>query len=322
MHTLFVDYLPEDVGILWFRNFFSNFGSVKDSVIPMKRSRISGCNFGFIRYEFEEEAQRAIVKANGLWIDNRRLVVKIANYDKKKEPRKDCSVNSMTRVEEEEGSFRKVESSKFHAVDESMSVHKDQLSEVPKEAQSFENDTEDDPKFTQDLESFVEDSMGLQSLFLETHVVESMEKRKHDKLLDVNSVDASSIDKADSGGSDYEDEDVVPPSLSKCVDAPPRPDLHLNDKVGNDHVNNKEGAFSKGGLSELSHPSKMEEDSSSWSGCEFAPATPERVMDEASRIRSVQAKRVAVICRRRSEDTIAMRRAAGAGSGEFTTDAA
>ncbi|KAH7833336.1 hypothetical protein Vadar_005252 [Vaccinium darrowii] len=97
MHTLVVDYLPEDVGILWFRKFFSNFGSVKDSVIPMKRSRISGCKFGFIRYEFEEEAKKAIVKANGLWIDNRSLVVKIANFDKKKEPRKDCFVNNLTR---------------------------------------------------------------------------------------------------------------------------------------------------------------------------------------------------------------------------------
>lgn len=45
-----------------------------------------------------------------------------------------------------------------------------------------------------------------------------------------------------------------------------------------------------GGLSELAHPSKMEEDSSCWSGCEFAPATPERVMDEASRIKDVQSE--------------------------------
>lgn len=86
MYTLFVDYLPEDVGILWFRKFFSNFGFVKDSVIPMKRSRISGCKFGFIRYDFEE-ARRAIAKANGLRVDNRGLVVKIANFDKKKETR-------------------------------------------------------------------------------------------------------------------------------------------------------------------------------------------------------------------------------------------
>ncbi|KAH7842858.1 hypothetical protein Vadar_009862 [Vaccinium darrowii] len=40
---------------------------------------------------------KAIVKANGLWIDNRSLVVKIANFDKKKEPRKDCFVNNLTR---------------------------------------------------------------------------------------------------------------------------------------------------------------------------------------------------------------------------------
>ncbi|KAH7839999.1 hypothetical protein Vadar_011160 [Vaccinium darrowii] len=95
------------------------------------------------------------------------------------------------------------------------SVHNDQLSQIPKEAQSFEKGSEEDPNvssssFTKDLESFVEDSMGLQSLFLETHVVESVEKTSnHDKFLNVNSDDSISIDKAVSRGSDYDEGDLV-----------------------------------------------------------------------------------------------------------------
>ncbi|KAH7866145.1 hypothetical protein Vadar_016212 [Vaccinium darrowii] len=169
MHTLYVDYLPEDVGTLWFWKIFSNFGNVKDSFIPMKRSKISGCNFGFIRYDFEEEARRAIDKANGLWIDDRGVVVKIVNYDKKKDNQKafqkkgkneDPNVNSL--------------------------------------------------KSSQGLESFVEDSLGLHSLFYEAHDVELVKKtRSQEKLLDVYLDDLVSIDKAASGGSDYDDTNLV-----------------------------------------------------------------------------------------------------------------
>ncbi|KAH7840564.1 hypothetical protein Vadar_018662 [Vaccinium darrowii] len=65
----------------------------------------------------------------------------------------------MVRIEEEDF-FRKVESSNFFAVINSMSIHEDQLLQVPKEAQSLVKDLEEDPihsssKFSQGLESFV-----------------------------------------------------------------------------------------------------------------------------------------------------------------------
>ncbi|KAH7863038.1 hypothetical protein Vadar_012485 [Vaccinium darrowii] len=60
------------------------------------------------------------------------------------------------------------------------------------------------------LESFVEDSMGLQSLFHEVHEVETVEKMSsHEKLIDVNLDDSGSTTKAVSGGSDYDDWDLV-----------------------------------------------------------------------------------------------------------------
>lgn len=33
LFTLFVDNLPEDVGLLWFRKFFNQFGVVKDAFL-------------------------------------------------------------------------------------------------------------------------------------------------------------------------------------------------------------------------------------------------------------------------------------------------
>ncbi|KAH7864381.1 hypothetical protein Vadar_028945 [Vaccinium darrowii] len=116
----------------------------------------------------------------------------------------------MVRIEEE-GSFRKVESSNFIAVNNSMSIHENQLSQVPKEAQSLVKDLEEDPinnssKFTQGLESFVEDSLGLQPLFNEIQVDKPVEKTSsHEKFVDANSDDSSSIDNAVSGVFDYGD---------------------------------------------------------------------------------------------------------------------
>ncbi|KAH7860233.1 hypothetical protein Vadar_011053 [Vaccinium darrowii] len=96
-----------------------------------------------------------------------------------------------------------------------MSIHEDHLSHAPKEDQSLVKDLEEDPidsssKFTQGLESFVEDSLGLQSLFHEIQVDKPVEKSSsHVKLVDAILDDSSSIDKAVSGGIDYGDWDLV-----------------------------------------------------------------------------------------------------------------
>ncbi|KAH7836658.1 hypothetical protein Vadar_004019 [Vaccinium darrowii] len=139
-HTLFVVNLPMDVGIVEIRILF------KDVFIPLKRSKVIGNKFGFVRYDYHVSADVAILKAN---------------------------------VTIEESSFRKVESSNFLAVID----HEDQISQVPEETQSLEMGTEENPndsslKSTQDLESFVEDSLGLQSLFHEIHVVDPVEKTR------------------------------------------------------------------------------------------------------------------------------------------------
>lgn len=78
--SLFVDNLPEDVGILWFRKFSSQYGVVKDAYIPFKRSKVTNRRFGFVRYDCATSAEVAISKANGFWIDDRRLFVKRAAF--------------------------------------------------------------------------------------------------------------------------------------------------------------------------------------------------------------------------------------------------
>ncbi|KAH7861793.1 hypothetical protein Vadar_030916 [Vaccinium darrowii] len=78
--TLFVDNLPKDVGIHWFRNFFNRFGVVKDAFIPSKCSKVTNRRFGFIRYNCATSADVAISKANGVWIEDRKLFVKFAAF--------------------------------------------------------------------------------------------------------------------------------------------------------------------------------------------------------------------------------------------------
>ncbi|KAH7861516.1 hypothetical protein Vadar_027269 [Vaccinium darrowii] len=81
--SLFVDFLPEDVGVSWFRSLFSKYGLVNDSFIPAKRSKSSGCRFGFVRFAKRQDAEIAISNLHGVWIENRRLLVKTARFDKK-----------------------------------------------------------------------------------------------------------------------------------------------------------------------------------------------------------------------------------------------
>ncbi|KAH7836254.1 hypothetical protein Vadar_034071 [Vaccinium darrowii] len=82
LHTVYIDNLPNGVGLPWFRKFFSNFGSVKDAYLPIKRSKRTGNRFGFIRFDSIIGADCAMEYANGFWIGKRHLIVEKAAYDK------------------------------------------------------------------------------------------------------------------------------------------------------------------------------------------------------------------------------------------------
>ncbi|KAL7250587.1 hypothetical protein ACSBR1_012585 [Camellia fascicularis] len=59
---------------------FSKFGVVKDVFIPNKRRKSTNTRFGFIRYDCSIFARIAEQKANGLWVDDKSMLVKAAEY--------------------------------------------------------------------------------------------------------------------------------------------------------------------------------------------------------------------------------------------------
>lgn len=64
LFTLFVDNLPNEADQTWLRNIFNQYGVVKDSYIPLKRSK-RGSKFGFVRYNCDVSTGVAIYRANG-----------------------------------------------------------------------------------------------------------------------------------------------------------------------------------------------------------------------------------------------------------------
>ncbi|KAH7845036.1 hypothetical protein Vadar_034488 [Vaccinium darrowii] len=86
LFTIYVDNLPNSVGIPWLRKFFGNFGYVVEAFLPHKSSRKSGNRFGFIRYDSSRGADFAISKANGIRVGKRYLIVERACYDRTSHP--------------------------------------------------------------------------------------------------------------------------------------------------------------------------------------------------------------------------------------------
>lgn len=81
LFTLFVDNLPEDVGLIWLRKFFNQYGVVKVAFIPVKRNKVTNRRFGFVRYNCATSVEVAMSKANGFWIEDKKLFVKFATFE-------------------------------------------------------------------------------------------------------------------------------------------------------------------------------------------------------------------------------------------------
>ncbi|KAL7166109.1 hypothetical protein ACSBR2_036896 [Camellia fascicularis] len=80
IHSVFVDDIPESMGVSGLEKIFSNYGVVLDVYIPNKRRRSTGSRFGFIRYDCPVAADMAVSKAHGLWCDDKALKVKMAEF--------------------------------------------------------------------------------------------------------------------------------------------------------------------------------------------------------------------------------------------------
>ncbi|KAH7852652.1 hypothetical protein Vadar_027431 [Vaccinium darrowii] len=81
--SLFVDNIPEKENHLGLRKIFSRYGVVRDVFIPFKKSK-TGSKFGFVRYDCSIAADMGILRANGLVVDDKKLLLKSAPSDKRK----------------------------------------------------------------------------------------------------------------------------------------------------------------------------------------------------------------------------------------------
>ncbi|GAB2301005.1 Probable RNA-binding protein 19 [Dionaea muscipula] len=79
LFTLFVDDIPDSTEQTGLSRMFAKFGVVKDAFIPRKRSKL-GRRFGFVRYDCVVAAEVAIKQTNGIWVQDKELKVKIADY--------------------------------------------------------------------------------------------------------------------------------------------------------------------------------------------------------------------------------------------------
>ncbi|KAL7196128.1 hypothetical protein ACSBR1_036196 [Camellia fascicularis] len=82
--TVFVDNLPNLMNPKSLFNLFTKFGVVKDVFIPHKRRRVTNTRFGFVSFDCIVAATIAIQKANCLWMDDKALEVKHADFGKEK----------------------------------------------------------------------------------------------------------------------------------------------------------------------------------------------------------------------------------------------
>ncbi|GMQ10223.1 hypothetical protein CsSME_00053308 [Camellia sinensis var. sinensis] len=85
LFTVFVDSLPSSMDPKTLFKLFTKFGIVKDVFIPQKRRKFTNTRFGFVRFDCSVAARVAVSKANGLWVEDREIQVKMAEYDRLKE---------------------------------------------------------------------------------------------------------------------------------------------------------------------------------------------------------------------------------------------
>jgi RNA recognition motif-containing protein len=79
--NVFVKYLPSDLSEDQFHKLFSEFGTIISSKIMVDQSNGKSLGFGFVRFEASESSKKAIKKMNGIQIQNKRLLCKLANQN-------------------------------------------------------------------------------------------------------------------------------------------------------------------------------------------------------------------------------------------------
>ncbi|KAL7247890.1 hypothetical protein ACSBR2_002736 [Camellia fascicularis] len=84
LFRVFVDNLPRALDPKSLFNLFMKFGVVKDVFIPHKRRRVTNTRFGFVRFDCVIVAKIAVQKANGLWVDDKEIEVKLVEFGRER----------------------------------------------------------------------------------------------------------------------------------------------------------------------------------------------------------------------------------------------
>ncbi|KAL7236416.1 hypothetical protein ACSBR1_019657 [Camellia fascicularis] len=80
LSSVFVDNIPSTMDPKSLFHLFTKFGRVKDVFIPQKRRKTTNTRFCFIRFDCSVMANVVVQKANGLWVVDIELKVKMAEY--------------------------------------------------------------------------------------------------------------------------------------------------------------------------------------------------------------------------------------------------
>ncbi|KAL7263526.1 hypothetical protein ACSBR1_001644 [Camellia fascicularis] len=80
LFTLFVDNIPNSMDPKGLFYLFQKFGLVRDVFILQKKRKATNSRFGFVKFDCSLATKVAIQKANGLWVDDKKLAVKNAEF--------------------------------------------------------------------------------------------------------------------------------------------------------------------------------------------------------------------------------------------------
>ena len=75
---LYVGNLKYAIGTADLERIFGEFGTITDAIVIMDRQTGRSKGFGFVTFESDEDAQRAIDAVNGSEIDGRPVTVNVA----------------------------------------------------------------------------------------------------------------------------------------------------------------------------------------------------------------------------------------------------
>ncbi|KAL7225725.1 hypothetical protein ACSBR1_020979 [Camellia fascicularis] len=62
-------------------DIFKKFRVVRDVYIPQKRRKVRNTRFAFVRFDCAVAAEVVVQKANGIWVEDKKLEVKHTDYE-------------------------------------------------------------------------------------------------------------------------------------------------------------------------------------------------------------------------------------------------